>query len=400
MKRHILFVDDEPRLLDGLKRMLRPFRHEWDMEFAPGGAEALVALEQSPFDVLVTDMRMPGMSGIQLLEKVRSRFPALVRIVLTGQCDRDAALRSMALAHRQLAKPCETETIKETIARACALQELLIDANLQTLASRLESVPSLPSLYLKVTKELDEPEPCIQKIGDVISSDIGMATKIMQIVNSAAFGLRAKVVSPANAVVMLGTETVRALVLAANLFSQVKPSTHDLFAGEALWDRSLRISHLARGIAVLEKADEDVVEVAGTAGLLHDVGRLILAAELPAAYGEVMTRVRNEKVRLCDVERERFGSSHAELGAFLLGLWGLPCSLVEAVAWHHRPDFCPGDTFSPMTAVYLANVLEDEIAPGQLEPAEPLEQSYLERLGLLNHLDEWRAFRDQPAKRS
>ncbi len=114
MKR-VLFVDDEPKVLAGLQRMLRPLRHEWRMTFAAGGAEALAMLERGPFDVLVTDMRMPGIDGPQLLEEVRRRFPHVLRIALTGQYHGDAVQRSAALAHYHLAKPCDPDMLKEAI---------------------------------------------------------------------------------------------------------------------------------------------------------------------------------------------------------------------------------------------------------------------------------------------
>ncbi len=396
MTRRILFVDDEPRVLDGLRRMLRPLRQEWAMEFASSGLEALQALERNRFDVLVTDMRMPGMDGIQLLEEVRKRFPGVVRMVLTGQCDRDAVLRAMTLAHRQLAKPCDPDTLKESVTRACALQTLLTDQTLLSLVSRLESVPSLPALYVQVLKELESPEPSIPKIGRIIAQDVGMTAKIMQVVHSALFGPRCKVTNPAQAVCLLGAEMTRALVLAANLFSRFDASVIEALSLDALWGHSFRTSHLARRIAKAERVEDAVVEYAGLAGLLHDIGQLVLAAQLAGAYKQVLDRVKQEVLCLCDAERAVFGASHAEVGAYLLGLWGLPIPVVEAVAWHHRPGDCPGQTFLPLTAVHVAEVLDQEATPETGPARDTLDAGYLERLGLAGHVEQWRALRQPP----
>ncbi len=400
MTRRILFVDDEPRVLDGLRRMLRVLRDELEMEFASGGPEALRVLERSPVDVLVTDMRMPGMDGIQLLEEVRQRFPRVARIVLTGQCDREAVFRAMALAHRQLAKPCDAETLKEAVSSACALQSLLQDRTLLELASRLESVPSLPSLYLEVVEELKSSETSLDKVGQIISRDVGMTVKIMQVVNSAFFGLRRKVTSPAQAVLLLGVETTRALVLAASLFTRFDASAVEGFSLDALWAHSYRTGCLARAIAKAERADNIIVEFASMAGLLHDVGRLVLVAQLPPpAYKEVLAHAREAGLPVHDAERAAFGASHAEVGAYLLGLWGLPSSVVEAVAWHHGPSACPGQTFSPLTAVHAANILDhEERTPEARFASDVVDAGYLERLGLTGRLEHWRALRPSRAE--
>src|SRR5947207_3360507 len=158
--------------------MLRPQRQEWNMVFVSSGAEALAALTESKFDVLVTDMRMPGMDGAELLAHVRVLYPHMVRIILTGQCSRDSFLRAVQLAHRHLGKPCDVELLKATLTRACALRQLLTNSTLVTLASRIDSVPSLPSLYFEVVRELEGPDPSLQKVGKIIARAAGMTARI------------------------------------------------------------------------------------------------------------------------------------------------------------------------------------------------------------------------------
>ena len=397
MKPQILFVDDQPNVLDGLRRMLRPQRHEWDMEFAPGGAEALAALERAPFDILITDMRMPGMDGAQLLDEVRRRFPRIVRIVLSGQYDREAALRSVALAHRSLTKPCDAETLKETIARTCALRQLLRNESLLRLASQLQTVPSLPALHAQVLKELDAPEPSLHTIGQIVGRDIGMTAKIMQVVNSAFFGVRGSVAGPAQAVVLLGTETTRVLVLAANVFSRFDSAGVPPYTPDALWQHGLQASGLARLIARAERAGDEAVNQAALGGLLHDVGRLVLVAHQPELYRQVLDVARRERLSQDDAERRVLGATHAEVGAYVLGLWGFPDPVVEAVAWHRAPGECPGDTFSPLTAVHAADALLAEgKGEGSASAEAPLDLNYFTRLGLAGRVEEWRTLRPAP----
>jgi HD-like signal output (HDOD) protein len=395
----VLFVDDEPNVLEGLRRMLRPLRHEWLMDFASGGPEALGLLAQSKFDVIVTDMRMPGMDGADLLGQVRGRYPHMVRIILTGQCSREAVFRAVKVAHRQLNKPCETDVLKATVMRACALSDLLKNPTLVTLASRLESLPSLPAMYAEVIQELEAPEPNLQKVGKIISRDVGMTAKILQMVHSAFFGPRFHVANATHAVVCLGSETTKMLVLAANIFSKFDPAALQPFSIDAVWSHSQAVGKLAGAIARAEQAEQKVIEHSCMAGMLHDAGKLVLAGYLPELYKKSLALAHTNQVTVAEAEREILGASHADIGAYLLGLWGLPDLIVEAVAWHHRPRECPAPALSPLTAVHVANALlhEGEEEAGK-PPAAAVDGEYLNQLGLAHRLGTWRELRDKAGK--
>ena len=151
MKR-VLFVDDEQKVLDGLQRMLYPMRNEWRMAFVTSGREALERLAQSEYDVLVTDLRMPEMSGLDLLAKVVSLYPQVVRMVLSGVADQEIAVRSATLAHQYLVKPCDAATLRATVGRAFSLRVMLDDPVLKQLISSLHSLPSVPSVYLRLMR--------------------------------------------------------------------------------------------------------------------------------------------------------------------------------------------------------------------------------------------------------
>ncbi|MFW6055270.1 MAG: response regulator, partial [Thermodesulfobacteriota bacterium] len=175
MKKSILFVDDEPNILKGLQRMLRSMRREWDMRFAESGPEALEIMEQEPFDVLVSDMRMPGMDGVQLLEEVRKKYPETVRIVLSGHSDSQMTMKAVRVAHQYISKPAEAEELKSKISRSCSLLSLLNSAPLVKVVSGLERLPTLPQVYQQVMEELQQEEPSIGKVGAVIAKAPTMA---------------------------------------------------------------------------------------------------------------------------------------------------------------------------------------------------------------------------------
>lgn len=393
MKR-VLFVDDEPKALAGLEQMLHSMRREWEMAFAVGGPAALDVLKTKPFDIVVTDMRMPGMDGAQLLCQVRLLQPETVRIVLSGHSDKEMMIKSVGSAHQYLSKPCTAESLKETVLRACALRDLLENSSLQKLVSQMDSLPSLPSFYDELMEEINSPEASIKKIGEIISKDLGMTAKILQMVNSAFFGLRRTVSSPAEACLLLGLDTIMSLVLTIHVFSQFKGRSLSSFNAESLWSHCIKVGRFARSIARLEGQEKQVVDDSFTAGLLHDAGRVILASTLPDWYQEALDLAQTEGMTISDAEREVFGTTHAEVGAYLLGLWGLPGSIVETVAFHHKPNLLPGEVFRPLTAVYFADYIERQTS-GAADPLcahetpAPLDAEYILKLNWAERLPVW-----------
>ncbi len=385
MKR-ILFVDDEPNVLEGLRRMLRPMRHEWDMVFAAGGSEALQILAGNPCDVIVSDMRMPGMDGLQLLGEVKRRHPETIRIALSGHSDMDVLLACTRITHQYLAKPCDPETLKTTVDRATGLRALLADDNLRKLIANIDSLPSLPKLYTEIMEELSSEDASIARVAEIIAKDVSMTAKILQIVNSAFFGLVTHVASPAQAAVLLGVDVIRALVLSSKVFSQFEHDESGLDLS-AVQHQSERRGALARQIAIAEAQPTETCDYALMAGMLQDVGRLVLAKHRPGEYAEVMRAVSESD---WEAEQAVFGCTHMEVGAYLLGLWGLPNPIVEAVAYHHRPGRSVGSVFSPLTAVHAAGALVQDDDGGSAE-TPGLDLDYLQRLGLNERPPVWRA---------
>jgi HD-like signal output (HDOD) protein len=389
--KQLLFVDDEPKVLDGLKRSLRPMREEWNMSFVASGAEALQALEQAPFDVIVSDMRMPVMDGAQLLNEVRQRFPQVVRIVLSGHSDIELVYQSIAATHQYLDKPCETELLKATVMRACALRDLLGSDSLRQLVTGMQQIPSQPTLYAEIRKEAESKTASIKAIGAIISKDMGMTAKILQLVNSAYFGLRGPVSTAEQAVSLLGLDTVQSLVLTVHVFSKFSSTHGPGFNIDRLWEASTETGALARAIAKVEQVPALMIEQAYTAGLLHDVGRLVFAANVLERYEATLKESRDKGLPVWELERLEFGASHADVGAYLLGLWGLGDPIVEAVAFHHCPSDCVVNSFSPLTAVHVANVLREELfqqRTGELPPQ--IDVTYLDTLHLTDRLPHWR----------
>src|SRR5881628_650660 len=183
------------------------------MAFVGSGPEALDLLATSPFDVIVSDMRMPGMDGAQLLAEVMQQHPEIVRIALSGQSSREAVLKAVGLTHQYLSKPCDPETLKATVARTSALRELLTNATLKGFMSGMKSLPCLSSLFCEVVEVLSLPNTSIHKVSRILAKDVEMGAKILQLANSAFFGLRHRVDDLSQAIALLGVDTIKSLVL-------------------------------------------------------------------------------------------------------------------------------------------------------------------------------------------
>ncbi|MGB5158248.1 response regulator [Desulfobacterium sp. N47] len=381
-KRKILFVDDEPKVLDGLERMLRPMRHIWALAFAASGEEALDILKSNHFDVVISDIRMSGINGLQLLSEVKRLYPDTVRIILSGESDRELIMKSINVSHQFFSKPCNTETLKAAIARTGDLSALLQNDSLKALVSRLDSLPSLPSLYIDIMKELQSDYSSINKIGDIISSDIAMTAKILQLANSSYFYLPRHISSPEQAVFLLGLDTVKSLVLSIQVFSWFDNKSLSENYLSQLLNHSMATAQLSKTIARQEKQEQTVVDNSFMAGILHDSGKLVMASCFGDQYGKLASEPE-ENGFFADTEKEIFGVNHAEAGAYLMGLWGLPNPIIEAIAFHHSPGKSITKKFTPLTAVYLANIIEHEKSGNYTGKSKPgIDYEYLSAMDL------------------
>jgi HD-like signal output (HDOD) protein len=371
MKKQILFVDDEPNVLKGLQRLLHGFRKEWDMSFASSGAEALNIIETKHIDVIISDMRMPEMNGAELLHEVMKRSPGTIRMILSGQADSDLIIRAIGVTHQFMSKPCDAEMLKSSICRAIELRTMLQNDKLKILVSSMGELPSVPALYVEMVQEMQSPEASIHKVGQIIGRDPAMTARILQLANSAFFGRQRRISSASEAAAYIGLEIIRDLSLAAHAFRQFESVKDCGLSIELLWGHSISTAATARKIAEAEDADIQMANDSFTAGLLHDIGKLMLACRLPDAYAEVASLAKAENLPLWLAEQQALSATHAEVGAYLFGLWGLSDAIVEATAYHHRPSQSPNSSFSALTAVHAANCQSSNHSPSGIPPSQP-----------------------------
>jgi putative nucleotidyltransferase with HDIG domain len=391
--RRILFVDDEPAVLDGLRRVLYSRSADWHMAFATSGPEALGLLETGDFDVIVSDLRMPGMDGAELLRQVRTRYPGVIRIALSGCAERETAVRAAGLVHQYLAKPCDAAVLGDSIDRFCASTAMVADETVRRVVGAIGALPSLPQTVSALVEALRNPEATLAEIGAIIAKDVGMTARVLQLVNSPLFALLCEITSLQSAIALIGPDTLRQLLLSAEVLRSFDPERP--IQGFSLAEFEAH-SALTAKIAARLPVPKSIHPSALTAALLHDIGKLVLAVRLPEQF-ESCLRLSHEQQRpLFQVEAESIGATHAEIGAYLLSLWGLAPAIVDAVSRHHRPvpcEFEPGLDIAGI--VHVSDALACSLAGGTSGPERSvrdlLDWEYLTAQAVSDQVPAWRA---------
>ncbi|WP_369944189.1 HDOD domain-containing protein [Xanthomonas medicagonis] len=354
----VLFVDDETQALAGLERTLFMAERGWELAFAASGADALRALRTQPADVVVSDMRMPLLDGAELLRRMRDSCPRSVRILLSGQTDQDAALRALDVAQQFLLKPCDGDALIGVIDRMAALRRLLDAPTLQAAVGRIGGLPAAPRLHAQFESLLHDPQADAAQVAAVVQADPALAAKVLQLANFGLFGDGQPVAGIHDAVRRIGLGLLRTLASASDAFQRDAAG-----AAEASGVVALRASRLATVIGA-DHAAEDVV---ATAALLADIGAL-----LPG----IARLCREADPQGCGVP------SVAEVGAYLLGIWGLPAAVVEAVAHHRHPQRAAQCRFEAVGVVHVAVALAHGQAP---------DTAYLQSMGVAAQVPQWQA---------
>jgi HD-like signal output (HDOD) protein/CheY-like chemotaxis protein len=386
--KNIVFVDDDPRVLDGLRDLLRKHRKKWQMHFAPGGEEAIRRLDAGGIDVLVSDMRMPGIDGVSVLRYAHRHHPSVVRFVLSGFAEESACMRAVPVAHQFLSKPCDAEQLEAAIERALALRDSLDDEALRAYLGSIDRLPSLPRIYHALQRLIADPTAGTAVVARLVEQDMAMSARLLQLVNSGFFGLPRRVVSIEQAVSLLGIQTIQNLVIASEVFG-TNTTNAKL---PVLQAHAMLTARIAARIAPKPVSAQD----AFLAGLLHDIGFLVLSEASPEQVDRVLELCRRG-VSLTDAESACGLLPHSRIGGYLLGLWGLPYPICEAVTLHHTPRARHGKLdFDLLATVHLADALAAEHAE-ELPLEAPLDETLIAELDLGGALADWRTLAAQLA---
>lgn len=387
MPKHVLFVDDEPSIL-GIYEMLQPFLGEdYTVATSSSPEKALEMLEQQPADVVVSDLTMPNMNGIELLTEVSQRFPSAARVVVSGFADEVTSAKCLMVAHRYLNKPFNPTALTSVVSGLCDARNSAVNDRIRDYVGRIDAIPTLSRTHLELTKALRSTTLPVRDVSSIIEKDLALTAKILQMVNSMRFAPATRITRVFDAVQMIGFDVVRALVLSIQVFEFCKSiSKTELF--QSVWDHSLGTACCARRLAQVERLGNDAAEEAFLLGLLHDIGKVVLAAS-SHEYHLLWEMHSADSEELNTREVEAFGASHAQVGAYLLRLWGLPDALADAVEAHHALHTVACECFNPLLAVHAAQ----ELSPARA--VSRLNTELITRLGLEMQIPFWKVTVEQ-----
>jgi HD-like signal output (HDOD) protein len=387
MKRGILcFLTDSTALFD-----LQILSDIWEITFVRSRQCALDALAKTSFEAVATDVCGADGAEGEFLGDVARLFPDVARILLFNLADKPANEKGRALADQCMPKPCPADIFVDAIGRARLLHKLLADPAVTKLLSRLHKVPSVPSIYFRLVQMLQSPNSHLAEVAQVMSEDLVMTAKLLQMANSPFFGMKRTINSLEEAVTHLGLAQTKTLVLLTQVFANYVEEKASRFSLAQLWRHSMGTARFARRIVNHEFDDPVLAETAFTAGLLHDVGKLFFAVNCPKDFDGLVGQAERNAMSYVNAERKLLGTTHAQLGACVLGTWGLPSEILESIAFHHTPSLHPGNSFCPLTAVHVGNFFEHGLNSGPSgTQACLLDHGYLRRIGCEHRLSAWR----------
>ena len=377
----VLFADDDAPVLDGLRTRLYRQSSRWQMVFVDSAARAIAELERASFDVIVTDMRMPGTDGAELLKMVSERWPDVVRIVLSGYSERDQVLRLVPVAHQYLSKPCDAQRLVAIIERCVGLRTLLPSGELRSRVGRIRALPVMASVHSRLQASMASENLDVQETAAIVASDPVTAAKVLQLANSAFFRLARPVSNIDQAVAYIGVAALRSVLPSPAVFLSW-PDEGPM--REVDFGRLQEDSHAMAAGARALAGETPWADEALLAGLLHNIGYWVLAQEAPRELAEAILLAAGERIAMRAAEARIIGATHAQVGAYLLGIWGLPPSIVDAVAHHHDPAAVAQPEFGPLAALALARALlpseESDAFAGGLVADVKVDASYLSSL--------------------
>jgi HD-like signal output (HDOD) protein len=389
MSKRILIVDDEPMVLTVLKRVLETTL-DAEIVTALNANEALRHLEAESFDVIVSDIKMPGVDGVELLSVVQERYPHIARMVFSAWSGGEVALKTAGTAHQFFTKPGDISIISKRIERVLKLRDMLPKEGLEWVISAVNTLPSLPKTYRELEKEIESPTASVESISRIIESDIAMSAKILQLLNSSFFHPSMKKTKASEAVPVIGLQVLKSLVLAMHVFTEWHDGITPGFDPERILAHSVTVAGVSRQLAINAGMTHSQTEEIYSAGLFHDIGKLLLAANAPDSCQCIEdVRVQKGLTRL-EAEENVLGATHAEAGAYLMALWGFDEPIITVCAFHHHPERSSDKGFTPLTAVHVANALTHEILDGGEWGQSVVNSEYLEREGVSGEIAKWR----------
>lgn len=398
MKKNILFVDDDENVINGIRRQLRPYREQWQLFFAQSGNQALQLMQHTPVDLIISDMLMPEMQGNELLRQVGKLYPGTIRVILSGYADEETIKCALEVAHQHLIKPCNAATLRETIAQIFKIQDCLKNPRIMEGIGDPNQLPSLPKIYHEINAAIANDNTTVNELAEIFARDMVLSAKLLQLVNSAYFGLHRIVSNLSDAINMVGIKKLGNLVLSVHLKTAF-PVTDPLMERymHYLWKDAARVAELAKLISISERQQQDRPDQAYLGGLLHNMGLLIFLSRGGDRIKTLLEQVKNTDTPVSELETQIFGFTRSEATAYLLSLWKIPPRIIESILLQNTPSDAAYNGVSALTAVHVAACL---LKPAVMEECGrlfdiALDTQYLQRIDKIDRLPEWQILADK-----
>ncbi len=331
----VLVVDDDPLILKALHRTFCVRWPAWEIVAVASGAMAVGWLTRTPFDLVLTDMQMPGMDGSLVLKMARELQPNAVRVVLSGHAPLLRIMEAQGDYHRFLTKPIDPNELMTILGGYCLDGSDAGTQKARALVAGLEGIPCIPRNLVRLRALLQSPNPSLAAIHREVSLDIGMAAKILKLVNSAYLSFGRSITDLNQAVKYLGATVIHELVMGQNVLASAVDVTPEGLDLEGLWSHCQSVGQEASALVLKETGSEAAAAEAYSIGLLHDVGMVVLATLPSSGYRAILDEVAAKGANLPALERAKYGTDHVQIGAQLMSLWGLPESFISAIREHH-----------------------------------------------------------------
>ncbi len=355
--------------------------------------KAKLIINSKQIDLVISSMDLPDGTGIDLHKYIAENHQDIIRFLYSENSDKDVVYKSAGYIHQFMNHETKPNQFMHIIDNAFGLKEVLANKDLHKRLSGITNLPSPPEIYNQLTNELQCQAPSIHNIANIIKKDVSITAKVLHMVNSAYFGLSAHVENPLHAVNLLGIDTIQSMVLTAGVFNLFKDPGIPGYSIESIYNNSLAVGtssrHLANAFGLMTKHTEDAL----MAGMLHDIGKLVMLSYFPNEFKQSVELSEREAIPLFEAEKQIVGVNDAEIGAHLLSLWGLPNSILEAIALHYTPQKAQAPITNVLTAVHLGYALNHDIVHNIKEETESaVDMDYLEQLNLSSNIESLKNF--------
>ena len=330
---NFLYVGHEGACADQMASVVAECQADWQLNRTADAASAIDIVMQRNISIVIAGYGEDLEGCGDLFRTLLESCPGVVRLAMIPEPLYSSADLAMLSAHQAVVADSSAKVVKAVLERAVSVRgKLQANPRMEGLLSKINTIPTPPALYFKVREEIHSPDSNAHSIAVLVARDAVLTARILRMVNSGLFALPFSIADLDHAIALLGTQTVLGLVLSVHLYkSRPLPGINM----DALWRHSFVVSAVARHITSELGGIRDDVSASGVAGLLHDIGSLVLLANFPDSYPALIRQADGDESVLLLLELESLGVDHAELGGIIVDLWCLPDAVVAAVAEHH-----------------------------------------------------------------